>query len=110
VTKNGWMDKDKFKDWFKDVFLVHAKKLTGPKLLYLDGHKSHIDMSLAKMARDNQVSIICLPAHATHFLQPLDVAVFKPVKTCWAKVIENYYSINNNDSVKKDDFASLLKR
>jgi len=61
------------------------------------------------MARDDQVSILCLPAHATHFLQPLDVAVFKPVKTCWAKGIENYYSINNNDSVKKDDFASLSR-
>lgn len=67
VSKNEWMDTARFKDWFKKVFLAHAKILTGPKLLYLDGHRSHIDMDLAKLARENKVTIICQPAHATHF-------------------------------------------
>lgn len=110
VTPNGWMDTEKFKDWFEHVFLVHVDKLEGPKLLYLDGHKSHIDMELSLLASRNNVSILCLPPHATHILQPLDVGVFKPVKTAWAKIVEEYYSKSNYDVVSKEVFGSLLKK
>ncbi|KAF2891146.1 hypothetical protein ILUMI_15027 [Ignelater luminosus] len=48
-----------------------------------DGHVTHISVELIKLAQENQVAIIKLPPHTTHVLQPLDVAVFKGLKTKW---------------------------
>ena len=33
-------------------------------------------LEVIKMARDNDVHLLCIPAHTTHILQPLDVGVF----------------------------------
>ena len=81
------MESRSFEDWFSNVFIAETRHLNGPILLVLDGHKSHLTIEVVKNAKLNQVSIVCLPAHATHILQPLDVAVFSPVKTAWRKII-----------------------
>jgi len=86
VTDSGWMENRSFEDWFSNVFVAETRHLNGPTLLVLDGHKSHFYL-LVLIAKLNRVSIVCLPPHATHILQPLDVAVFSPVKTAWRKVI-----------------------
>ena len=64
--KNGF-------DWF---FLKHAKLVEGAKILIFDGHISHILLQVIDETRNNNIHIILLPAHTTHFLQPLDVGVF----------------------------------
>jgi len=76
ITESGWMENCSFEDWFSNVFVAETIHLNGPNLLVLDGHKSHLTAEIVKKARLNKVSIVCLPAHATHILQPLDVAVF----------------------------------
>ncbi len=110
VSDNGWMEKALFKDWFINVFIEHTKSLQGPKLLYLDGHKSHIDIDLSLLAIHHDVSIICLPPHSTHLLQPLDVAVFKTVKTAWRSIVQRFYEKNNFDQISKESFPALLKK
>ena len=43
TSANGWMDGVNFTNWFKKIFVPHCEKLgNDPKLLLLDGHKSHI--------------------------------------------------------------------
>ena len=44
-----------------------------PVLLIQDGHASHMSIGLIELARANDVHLLCLPAHTTHILQPLDV-------------------------------------
>ncbi len=87
VTESGWMEADSFDDWFTNVFVAKTRYLKGPTLLILNGHNSHLSMRIAQTARANQISIVCLPANSTHFLQPLNVAVFSPVKTAWRKIV-----------------------
>jgi hypothetical protein len=50
------------------------------RLLYLDGHNSHITLEVIEYTRQNKIVAICLPPHTTHALQPLDVGVFGPFK------------------------------
>lgn len=78
TSSNGWMEIPQFKEWFEKVFIEFVKSFDGPKILVLDGHKSHITSDIVQLARSNEIWIICLPPHSTHVLQPLDVAVFKP--------------------------------
>jgi len=57
-----------------------------PVLLIEDGHGSHILIELIELARVNNV-YLCLPAHTTHILQPLDIGVFKSFKTFFPRPV-----------------------
>jgi hypothetical protein len=61
-----------------------------PVILFIDGHKSHVSLEVANLCRNNQIILCCLYPNATHILQPCDVAIFKPLKTSWRKVILEY--------------------
>ena len=52
---SGWMESAQFTRWFKFSFLEHVKKLSGHKILFLDGHSSHLSLELVDLARDNNV-------------------------------------------------------
>ena len=78
-----------------------------PILLILDGHSSRINYNLRKLARDNEIHLLKLPAHCTHLLQPLDVAVLKPLKTAWYNVVQNFIR-RERRVVTKRDFPSML--
>ncbi|KAI5700556.1 hypothetical protein M8J75_000510 [Diaphorina citri] len=64
-------------------FLLFANpQPTKPVLLLLDGHASHPkNLELIKMARDNNVVLLCFPTHCTHRMQPLDVSLMGPLST-----------------------------
>ncbi len=110
VTESGWMEADSFDDWFTNVFVAETRHLKGPTLLILDGHKSHLSMRIAQTARANQVSIVCLPAHSTHLLQPLDVAVFSPVKTAWRKIVSEGNINNSYKNIDKKTFTEYFSK
>lgn len=81
VTENGWMTEIASYNWFKNKFITEV--VERPILLIYDGHLSHVGLNLIKCAIDAQVTIIKLPPHTSHILQPLDVSVFKGVKSKW---------------------------
>ena len=50
-----------------------------------------------------------LPAHTSHFLQPLDVGVFKTVKAEWKRIIETYLVRNSYSSLSNRQFPAMIK-
>lgn len=108
-SESGWMETSHFVEWFETIFINFANQIDGPKLLIFDGHSSHISIQLIELARNNNIHLICLPAHSSHVLQPLDVCVYKPVKTKWKELLNDYYSSGNN-IVSKEDFPQLLEK
>lgn len=92
---SGWIQTDIFTMWFNH-FLKHTKpSLDDPILLVLDGHNSHTrNVDLINRARDNHVSIVCLPPHSSHKMQPLDVGFLFPLKTFYAIAIEDWLHSN----------------
>ncbi|KAI5729389.1 hypothetical protein M8J76_002005 [Diaphorina citri] len=67
---------------FKQFLLFANPQPTKPVLLLLDGHASHPkNLELIKMARDNNVVLLCFPTHCTHRMQPLDVSLMGPLST-----------------------------
>ena len=91
-TDSGWINQEKYLEWFK-CFLKNIPP-TRPVLIIEDGHTSHVSMEVIKLAQDNDVHLLCLPSHTTHILQPLDIAVFKPFKTYFNKACKNFISSN----------------
>ena len=76
--KKGWVTTELYLRWFQ--FFIENIPPTRPVLLIHDGHSSHISIDLIELAKSNNVHILCLPAHTTHVLQPLDVGVFSSFK------------------------------
>ncbi|KAI4455723.1 hypothetical protein MML48_9g00008282 [Holotrichia oblita] len=75
ATTNGWMETNVFNNYFQKSFLKVANPSpTNPVLLIYDGHATHINLQLIELAQSNNVTIILLPPHSSHLLQPLDLA------------------------------------
>ena len=51
------------------------------RLLLTDGHSSHLTAKFIAFCLKNTIDLVVLPPHSLHILQPLDVAVFSPLKT-----------------------------
>lgn len=76
---SGWMTKDIFENWIKDVFVpkVEATRLqynwpNEPALLFVDGHSSRNNDPLYDYLLDRNIKLAKLPPHSSHILQPLD--------------------------------------
>lgn len=54
--------------------------------------------------------MIALLPNSTHLLQPLDVAVFRPVKGAWRQTVREFRINNNYDKLKRTDFAQEVQK
>ncbi|XP_064605782.1 uncharacterized protein LOC135470678 [Liolophura sinensis] len=109
-STNGWMEGALYLDWFETIFLKHTEDVKDkPRVLIFDGHASHLSLALIKKARDNNVVLLRLPAHLTHILQPLDRAVFRPVKIKWQSMLLKF-ARTHNGPVGKRQFPKMLKQ
>ena len=107
-SDSGWIDTELFLSWLKKIFLKHVVSQR-PVLLLVDGHKSHINLDVIDLCRQNDVILFCLPPHTTHALQPLDVSVFKSLKDRYAKAVRSLSFTKKNFIVTKRDFSKVLK-
>ncbi|KAH7461688.1 hypothetical protein FOMA001_g18889 [Fusarium oxysporum f. sp. matthiolae] len=82
TSSSGWSNADIFLKWFMEVFIPEATPSDPSqwRLLVMDQHKSHITAELMKKAWLNKIWLSWLPSHSSHITQPLDVAVFGPLK------------------------------
>jgi hypothetical protein len=87
-TGSGWMKEQFFRKWLQSfVAYVDSNVRTHDKsekhLLLLDQHSAHMSFRILSYAEDNNILLYYLPPHTTHFLQPADVGLFKPIKTSY---------------------------
>ncbi|KAJ1021822.1 hypothetical protein NDA13_005434 [Ustilago tritici] len=96
TSQNGWTDNELALHWLKDCFNKHTKQRAQGKyqLLIIDGHGSHITAEFIQQAWDSRIICLCLPPHATHLLQPLDVVIFGPLQQAFTKEVDKFAGAN----------------
>ena len=72
------MDSARFIRWLRHFLDTVPNAVQRPLILIYDGCSSHYDGEIVREAVRLKIILVLLPANATHLLQPLDVAVFKP--------------------------------
>ena len=80
-------------EWFQSVFL----KECGPKrpqLLIVDSHCSHEPPELLELTQKERITMLSLPSHCTHYLQPWDSSMFAPLKNKYNTLCSKYMSQN----------------
>lgn len=81
-----YMNSELFYLWVERLFIPKTTHIPRPIILILDGHGSHIDVKMIDLMKEHQIILYCLPPHTTNILQPLDVSVFRPLKTAFSNV------------------------
>ena len=109
LSPNGWINSDLFEAWFVEHFLEHAVSAR-PLFLLLDGHSTHYQPQVIRLAREHNCIMLCLPPHTTHEAQPLDVGVFAPLKVQWTKVCHELYQKHPGSVVTKFNFSRLFSQ
>ena len=109
LSDSGWMDSVLFEEWFTNHFLVHAPSIR-PLLLLLDGHSSHYNPTLLKLAAEEGVIIFCLPPHTTHLLQPLDNGAFASLKDHWRSECHRFCAQNPGKVLNRRSFMQVFQK
>lgn len=111
-SESGWMCSSTFYECMTNIFnpWVEEKQIQKPILFFLDGHKSHLTLHLSNFCSENGIEIIALYPNATHILQPLDLAVFRPLKVFWKKTEIEWTLENPGRNIKKENFAPVLQK
>ncbi|KAJ8117104.1 hypothetical protein OPT61_g1625 [Boeremia exigua] len=73
VSSNGWTTNELGLEWLKH-FDRHTKERTvgTHRLLVINGHESHDSLQFQQYCKDNKIVTLCMPAHLSHLLQPLN--------------------------------------
>ncbi|KAI5058360.1 hypothetical protein GOP47_0026530 [Adiantum capillus-veneris] len=87
MQKKAWMTGELFQAWLEHLrkFIIQDIRFDSRHLLVLDGHGSHVSLEVVARAHEAGIDTITLLAHTSHKLQPLDVSVFKSLKTNFCK-------------------------
>ena len=82
TNTKGWTSNLHGLEWLKRVFepQTRTKARGQQRLLICDGHDSHISRSFISHCIQNRITLLILPPHTSHILQPLDVSIFGPLK------------------------------
>ncbi len=75
--------------WLQDCFepATREKAAGEPRVLICDGHGSHITGKFVDFCLKNNIRLLVMPPHASHLLQPLDLACFGPLKTYLSRMV-----------------------
>jgi hypothetical protein len=104
VSENGWTTNEIGLEWLRH-FEEHTSSRTKGRyrLLVLDGHDSHHTAEFEEFCRDHSIVTLCMPAHSSHILQPLDVGCFSPLKTAYGRQVEGLMRLGVNH-ISKEEF------
>nr|CCA27013.1 PREDICTED: similar to conserved hypothetical protein [Albugo laibachii Nc14] len=76
-------------------------------ILVLDGASSHMDASIDAAAATYGVRLVQLPPNASHLYQPLDVAVFRAVKTILKERMYSFMIATGKTAMTKKEAVQL---
>lgn len=108
-TKSGWIDGNTFLDWFQKVVIPYCRRINGKKVVIGDNLSSHLSPEVIRLCEEHDIAFVFLPANSSHLTQPLDVALFAPLKKSWRKVLEKAKSKSKGNAFDKRYFPKHLK-
>ena len=77
-------------------------------MLILDGHGSHATTQFELYCQEHNIITLCMPAHSSHLLQPLDVGCFAPLKKAYGNQVSNLVC-NSINHITKLEFLPAFQ-
>lgn len=108
VSDNGWVNGEAFLNWlqfFADTVRPNENRKI---LLLLDNHESHKYYPALEFASKNNIIFLSFAPHTTDRMQPLDVAVYGPLKKYFEQEINTFQKSHPGRIVNQYDMAKLF--
>ena len=110
MTDSGWSNSEVFLEYMETHFKTYVPMTGDPKLVLFDGHKSHINLTLAEWGRKNNVVFFVLPPHTSHITQPLDVGCFGPLKSAHNRECQSFLRQHPGQQITLYDIGGISSR
>lgn len=109
ISDSGYITSELFVNWLQHfINFVHPTQ-DRKVLLLLDGHTTHCkNMEALILAKEYGITMIQLPGHTTHRLQPLDRSFFKPLEVHYTQAMEKWLREHVGRQVTQYQVAELL--
>ena len=105
----SYMDQGLGVEWFQNVFLKECGP-ERPQLLIVGSHCSHEPLELLEMARKENITLLSLPSHCTHHLQPWDKSMFAPLKNKYNQLCSDFMSEHRSHNITKQTWPGLFAK
>ena len=103
----SYMDQALGVEWFQNVFLNECGPQR-PQLLIVDSHCSHEPLELLELAQQENITILSLPSHCTHHLQPWDKSMFAPLKNKYNTLCSDFMAESMSNNLSKQTWPGLF--
>lgn len=109
-SEKGWISFENLYEYLCNDFhdWLERKNVKRPVVIWTDWHETRNNYYLAKTLNELDIILYGLPPYTTHFLQPLDVAVFGPLKREWTKKVKEWEEEHEDEVINQVNFAELL--
>lgn len=107
--KSAYITSAIFLEWMKVHFV--SRKPAGKVLLLLDGHATHCNsVEMLDYANENDIVLLSMPSHTSHYLQPLDRSVFKSLKIFFYEACRLWIRQHPGRRITRLQFGALLNQ
>ena len=94
--------------WFEGHFLKQCA-IAQPQLLMLAPHSSQESLNLLTLAKANDIQLLALPPHTTHWMNPLDKTSFGSFQKEYNTVCTEFMSKSPKKMVSKWERPKLFR-
>jgi len=106
-SQKGWTDNEIGIEYAKHFeSQTHAAAKGRHRVLYVDGHGSHVTRGFLQFCKDHKIHVLCYPAHTTHIYQGLDVVIFSPMKQDFGKRHDKLL-YEKGEAISKENFLEV---
>ena len=104
ASPSGWVNQELFLKYIKHFKTYSHASTESSKLLIMDNDESHICSAVVQFAKESGITLLTIPTHCSHRLQPLDICVYLPFKCQYNKADQG----NPGKTVTIYEIASLV--
>ena len=106
-TSKGYLTNNAMKEWIKNILSEYVKsvrnELKDPNakiVIIMDNFGCHTNTDVKALLDEiGNIDIVCIPAHSSHFLQPLDLFPFSQLKKSYTRTTTQKTSPRVNGKV-----------
>ena len=114
ASESGWTSNEIALKWLVRLFDPHSKHKArhgrDPRLLFVDGHGSHINMEFINECDKRNIFVCAYPPHSTHRLQALDVSLFSQLSTYYSQRLDDWMMAGRGFAqIDRHHFYKLFK-
>ncbi|GBM08875.1 hypothetical protein AVEN_57427-1 [Araneus ventricosus] len=95
---------------FDERIVQELTQKEDPVLLIADNHTSHFSLPAVSFRRENHVTFLNLPPHASHVLQPLDKCFFAHLKALYPSETEKWIVQNPGKAITLYKVSGIFQK